>query len=128
MKHVKLFASTLVFLSLLNSVSLAEVVLLPSSVTLSGPMASQQLLVQKVVSHDKGKETGSQITDGVQWKSEKPNIVEVSASGLLTPKSNGETKIVVQVGKESAMIAVKVVGFDKQSPHGNDCRESGRFR
>jgi len=116
MKHIKIFTMTFLFLFLLNSISLAQVVLLPSSVTLHGPVASQQLLIQKVVSHEKGKETGSQIIDGVQWKSEKPNIVEVSASGLLTPKSNGETKIVVQVGKETATLVVKVVGFNKQSP------------
>ncbi len=115
MKQIKYTVLTLVVITLLNSVVEAEVVLLPSSVKLSGPVASQQLLVQKIVAHDKGKETGAQISDGVQWKSENPKIVEVSTSGLLTAKSNGETRIVVQVGNETATVTVKVDQIEKQS-------------
>ncbi len=115
MKQIKYTVLTLVVITLLNCVVEAEVVLLPSSVKLSGSVASQQLLVQKIVAHDKGKETGAQISDGVQWKSENPKIVEVSTSGLLTAKSNGETKIIVQVGNETATVTVKVAQIEKQS-------------
>ncbi len=115
MKQIKYTVLTLVVITLLSCVVEAEVVLLPSSVKLSGPVASQQLLVQKIVAHDKGKETGAQISDGVQWKSENPKIVEVSTSGLLTAKSNGETKIIVQVGNETATVTVKVAQIEKQS-------------
>ncbi len=116
MNRIKFFAVSILLLRALQSVSYAEILLLPSSVTLYGPSATQQLLVQRVVSHDKGKETGSQITGHLRWKSENANIVEVSADGLLKPKANGETKIVVQTGNESASLVVKVAGFEQQAP------------
>ena len=97
------------------SAAVAEIVVLPQSVTLSGPAVSQQLLVQKIVPHANGKETGAEIREALQWKSDNPQIVEVSASGLLVPKGNGEAKIVIQSGKDSATVVVKVENFQKQS-------------
>ena len=116
MKQIRCLLIFLLAFSFSDSVLEAEIILLPQSSILDGSATSQRLLVQKVVSHDKGTETGSQITQGLQWKSENPNIVEVADSGLLLPKSNGETRVVVRAGKESASIPVKVVNMGKQAP------------
>jgi hypothetical protein len=46
----------------------------------------------------------------------QPNVAEVSAQGVVTPKGDGETTVVVRYGDQEALVPVRVEGMDRPQP------------
>src|SRR5579875_309363 len=81
----------------------------PKSLTLRGQHAYQQLIVT-------GHYAGGLIRDltGVcAMQSESAEIAAVDETGLVTPKKNGQTAILVQAGGKTVRVPVTVTDFDK---------------
>ena len=81
---------------------------LPQQVVLTGPRASQQLMVQSVTQ----EELGAQITKGMQFQSNDTNVVKVE-EGRLVPTGNGTTTVSVTVGDDSNSVKVTVEKFEQ---------------
>jgi hypothetical protein len=87
------------------------IVVLPGEVTLSGPTASQQLIVQR----EREGRLREQAAD-IVWESRNPQVAIVTESGAVQPVSDGEAEIVATIGGESTIARVVVSGT--QSPRG----------
>ena len=82
--------------------------ILPSSVTLRGVQARQQLLAQAQT-----EDTQRDWTAKVTWTSENPEIVSIDTSGLLQPVTNGSAVVRAQVDGHEASITVHVQDMSK---------------
>ncbi|HEV3144169.1 MAG TPA: DUF1549 domain-containing protein, partial [Gemmataceae bacterium] len=86
----------------------ASLLVQPSAVTLSGPRAMQQLIVN-------GKYPDGSIRDLTPFatiRPEAPNVVSLE-EGFLQPKQNGSTVLLIEVGGQTARVPVSVVNMDK---------------
>jgi hypothetical protein len=84
----------------------------PATATLIGPRSQQTLLVSARYEGDALRD----LTDVSGFESENPQVATVSASGIVTPKANGTTKIIVRVGGKEAAVAITVQDMDKPAP------------
>ncbi|MCH9656074.1 MAG: DUF1549 and DUF1553 domain-containing protein [Planctomycetes bacterium] len=107
--------SCLIFLSAL-SVQAADAPLkssqlsaYPAKVQLNGNRARQQLLVTVLKENQP-----LDYTRDVQFKSDQPAIVQVSAAGVILPVSNGSTTITVSNGAQKIKVPVEVKDFDQR--------------
>ncbi|MGZ0164257.1 MAG: DUF1553 domain-containing protein [Planctomycetales bacterium] len=78
-----------------------EIEIYPSQILLTEGMARQQILVDT---------NGRDATRTASYSSRDANIVTVDKAGHVTPLADGETEIVVTVGRHSASVAVHVSG------------------
>lgn len=88
-----------------------EIRLLPSEATLHGREARQRLVLQ----HVEGELLTSQITDGVTFSSDHPEIAKVSSSGIVEPVADGAATITAKVGEQTATAKITVTG--SAEPH-----------
>src|SRR5689334_5439058 len=89
-----------------------EVAVAPISCELRGPRARQQL----VVSADFANLGFSDGTHVAKYESLDPKIAEVSATGLILPKSDGKTTIRVQWLGKTIDVAVDVTEIAEPQP------------
>ncbi len=87
----------------------AAVLVRPAAVVLDNPESSQQLLVKAV-------ELGPDLTRTAKYTSANPAIATVDANGLIAPRAEGKTEIVVQHGAESVRVPVEVRGLKQPTP------------
>ncbi len=80
--------------------------ILPEKVTLTGPRASQRLLV---VAQD-GADIVADRTSQATFSSSAPSVVAVEAGGTLRAVGDGSAVITARLGEQAATIAVQVVG------------------
>ncbi len=83
--------------------------LLPSSIRLYGPHASQPLVVEKMAN---GRVSGDSTAPAV-FTSSNPHIVVVDKSGLVRPMGDGVASFTARVGGKSIKVSVTVSGFKK---------------
>ena len=77
----------------------------PESVQLTTTESSQRLVVQRC----RDERVLTQVSDGVQWESSAPQVVEVRA-GLAVPIADGQAKLIARVGDQVAKVDVTVSG------------------
>src|SRR3954463_3395722 len=107
------FIVTLLFvLTPLHWADAGEFRLRPGSVTLTGPKATQRLLVVRM----DGDKVVADVTDGSTFKSTKPDVAGVDATGVVEVVANGETTITAARDGMEATATVKVTGTDDKSP------------
>ena len=82
----------------------SELKILPADVTLTGPHASQRLLV---LAEEKGQVIGER-TLQAKFTSAHPTIATVDASGIVRTAGDGETTIAAAVDGKQAMVKVTV--------------------
>ena len=82
--------------------------ILPSSITLHGPEARQQLILEKT----RDNQFIGQITNNLQFISSDTNIVRIE-NGETIPVKNGVATITAKSGKDSASVQIKVDAMDK---------------
>ncbi len=78
----------------------------PSEIKLSGPSASQRLVVVGVLTDG----TRRDVTGEAKAESKSPGIVAIDGNGRLVPKGDGTGSAVVRVGNVEAKVAVAVSG------------------
>jgi len=93
---------------LLQFLTSAALTILPSTITLHGPEARQQLILEKT----RDSQPIGQITNDVQFVSSDTNIVRIEKNEAI-PLKNGTATITANSGKESASVQVKVEAMDK---------------
>ncbi len=83
----------------------------PAAITLAGPRALQQVVVT-------GRYADGTTRDLTPFCELAPEAADVAAikDGLLMPKKNGTTSLVVKVGGQTAKVPVVVKDFDKPAP------------
>ena len=86
--------------------SAADLKLVPSTITLSGPQSSQRLLV---LVEENGKIVGDR-TAAARFSSSDPNVVKVDARGLLVAVGDGEATITARAADSMTTASVKVRG------------------
>jgi hypothetical protein len=107
--RVPLIRGALVVLLLATTTSAAEkLVLLPSSISLTGPESAQRLLVERQID---GRYTG-QVTEGVEFTSSDPKVVEI-VDGVAKPVGNGKAIVTATLGKRRASTEVTVSAVDE---------------
>ncbi len=87
-----------------------DLVILPRTVTLTGPEFSQRLLVEEFTD---GKFRG-EVVEGVKFTSSDPKIVEI-VDQMAVPRGNGTAMVTATEGDRTAQAEVTVVDFDR--PH-----------
>ena len=97
---------------LANGALRADVVVSPPTVNLDSPEATQQLLV--TVTGPDGQPADR--TRAATYQSSSSDLVTVDATGLLTPRAEGRTEVVVRVGAEVVRVPVVVTGLKQPAP------------
>jgi hypothetical protein len=85
----------------------AAVLVTPSAVKLDSPEASQQLLVTLDAADG---------TRSAKYEAADPAIASVDVNGMVTPKGEGKTEIVVKHGADSIRVPVEVSGLKSPAP------------
>ncbi len=85
----------------------AAVVVTPAAVKLDSPEASQQLLVTADTADG---------TRAAKYAVANPAIAAVDAAGMVTPKAEGKTEIVVTLGAATVRVPVDVTGLATPRP------------
>ena len=80
----------------------------PPAITLDNPEATQQILVRSKLSVDLTRWANYEVLD--------PKIVTVDSAGLVVPKAEGRTVIVVRHGQDEARVAVEICGLKAPAP------------
>ncbi len=85
-----------------------ELAVFPPAITLTGPKASQQVLVVEVAS-------GRTVADhaAAKFTSSDPKVAVVNEAGVVTPTGNGKATITAAANGKTATAAVTVAAFDK---------------
>src|SRR5437879_2571221 len=73
----------------------------PAALTLDNPEATQQVLVSS-------SDPAADLTRQVRYEIADPAIAAVDATGLVRPKAEGRTALVVHHGQEQARVPVEV--------------------
>jgi len=84
----------------------------PRAFTLSGPRASRQVLVTGRYADGSLRD----LTGFCQWKPADPAMIDVDADGLARGRSDGTTKLVVEVAGLSTTATVTVADVGKHEP------------
>lgn len=88
-----------------------ELVLLPSTLTLRGPDAAHQTIVEVM----DGKTARGDLTRQAQFRIDDEHVALVSAGGVVTPVGDGITTLTATVGDRSVTAEVRVEGFHSAS-------------
>jgi hypothetical protein len=86
----------------------AKLVILPPQITLSGPEARQQLILENVVD----QQFTGQFTNAVEYSTSDSAVARIE-NGTVLPVANGTVKITAKTGKNSATTSVTVSGMEK---------------
>ena len=87
----------------------AALLVSPSAVVLDNPEATQQLLVRSsAVSADSTRQATYQVLD--------PGIATVDAAGLVQPRAEGRTTILIRNGAEETRVPVEVPRLEESAP------------
>ncbi len=89
-----------------------SIALLPGTVTLDGPKASQRFLVER----REGDAWSADLTAKAAFRVEDPGIARVEPDGTVRPVANGKTTLVAKVGTEETRTEVVVAHFEKDEP------------
>jgi hypothetical protein len=81
----------------------------PATVTLDNPEATQQVLVTS-------SDSATDLTRQATYEIADPKIAAVDATGLLQPKAEGRTVLVVRHGQEQARVPIEVRGLTTPPP------------
>jgi hypothetical protein len=81
----------------------------PANVLLDSPEATQQLLVRS-------SESPTDLTRAVAYRTVDPRIAGVGPTGLVRPRREGRTEIVIRRGQDEARVAVEVIGLKAPPP------------
>jgi hypothetical protein len=81
----------------------------PATITLDNPEATQQVLVRS-------SKSSTDLTRRATYETLDPKIAAVDAVGLVQPKADGCTVLVVRHGNEEARIPVEVSGLKTPAP------------
>src|SRR5690242_4532679 len=92
--------------------SAADLHLLPGDVTLTGPHASQRLIL---VSEDGGKVVADRSPDA-QFTSSQPSVATVDERGVVRPVADGEAVITATHRDKQATARVKVTKANEPAP------------
>src|SRR5262245_21657793 len=84
------------------------IAILPASISLNGPEARQRLLVEQM----RDGQFNGQITNGIQWRSSDPTVVQVE-NGIASPMKNGRATLRATVARRSVSVPVVVQGMDQ---------------
>lgn len=84
-------------------VAAPSLTIFPQEVTLSSPEARQQLLAEAQLDA-----TQADWTRLAAWSSSNPSVAIVSPTGLVTPRADGETRIIATKDNLTASLTVKV--------------------
>ncbi len=87
--------------------------LIPATSTLSGPHASQQLLVEGVVN---GRFTSDK-TNQAKFTSGNPAVATVDNAGVVRPVSDGETTITAMIDGQTVSATVNVTAMGSDPGH-----------
>jgi len=98
--------------SLLSRVSAAELKVLPEAIVLTGPHATQRLIV---LAESDGHLVGDR-TAQAKFASSNPAVATIDETGLVRPIGDGDAVITVSVGDGQAQAKVKVVQFKELQP------------
>jgi hypothetical protein len=90
----------------------AELKLLPADVTLTGPHASQRLIL---VSEDQGQVVADR-TPKAQFASSQPAVATVDDRGVVRPVTDGDVVITATYGEREATAKVKVTKAKEPAP------------
>ena len=96
----------------------AAPVVTPPSVKLDNPEATQQLLVTAIGPDGKPLDRTRMATYAIA----NPALAAVDATGLVSPKAEGKTEVVVKLGADVIRVSLEVTGLVKPKPisFGND--------
>jgi hypothetical protein len=89
-----------------------ELQILPPRPTLSGPRASQQLVVEVM----RGGQFAGDVTASAKFTSSDPQIARVSAAGVVTPVGDGTATIQADVGGKVVQTRVGVKSANADEP------------
>lgn len=90
----------------------SELKILPPQPVLTGPHATQQLVIEEV---QNGQFAGD-VTGNAKFSSTNPQVAEVSASGIVTPVSDGQATIRAEVEGRSVETPVEIKGAKTAEP------------
>lgn len=90
----------------------ADFAVSPPAVALDSPEATQQLLVTATGSDGKPIDR----TRTATYQSDDPLVARVDATGLVVPRAEGRTAVVVRVGTDAMRVLIAVTGLAKPSP------------
>ncbi len=107
--NVVRLACALTFACIASLAHGAELAVLPSDITLSGPNARQTLMVERV---DAGQFVGEVPLAATEWEVSDPKIARVD-DGVLEPLANGEVTLTAKSGDQAASAKVRVLKFDQ---------------
>lgn len=107
----KLLCSLLAALVLAGPVG-AAIVVTPPQVRLDSPEATQQLLVTQTSSDGRPIDR----TRAATYESGNPALAIIDATGLIVPRAQGKTEIVVRHGADVARVPVEVTGLVQPAP------------
>jgi len=93
----------------LSTPAQAALLVSPAAVALDNPEATQQLLVRSSVSP-------ADLTRQVVYEVLDPKIASVDATGLVQPKGEGQTVLVIRNGPEETRLPVEVRGLKTPPP------------
>jgi hypothetical protein len=88
------------------------IALLPPTIELTGPQASQRLLVEAI----QGETTVGDVTAGAIFNSSDPNVARVTGDGRVIPTGNGAATITAERDGKTADAAVNVTGYHQAAP------------
>lgn len=91
------------------SASAGELRVSPAAVVLNGPESTQQLLVGS-------QPVGPDLTHRAKYAVANPAVARVTATGLVEPKAEGKTELVVTHDGGTARVPVEVHGLAKPMP------------
>ncbi len=82
----------------------------PEAITLTGPNAHQQLLVQAT----RDQQVQEEVTQDVRWSLSANDVLELNGNRL-QPLGNGTVTLTAEIGSQRTSIPVKVEGYDTPS-------------
>src|SRR5437867_13071530 len=104
----RLLAMVLLFALGLSAASASDsIVLLPSKVTLNGPFARQQMLIERSTD----KLFAGQITNNVAFQSSDPKIAKIEGATVI-PVTNGTVTLTARSGQQRATAELTVTGME----------------
>jgi Protein of unknown function (DUF1553)/Protein of unknown function (DUF1549)/Bacterial Ig-like domain (group 2) len=101
----RVIVGTFVVWILTSSDVLAQLCVLPDSIKLTGPQASQRILV---LSSSAGQIDADR-TSQAKFSSSNPAIATIDETGAVRAKGDGEATITARIGDDQASVTVKVV-------------------
>jgi hypothetical protein len=110
---VKVLATAVVMLVVGRPAALISATLKcsPSEIRLDRPESSQQLLV-----FQHSDQRGADLTHQATYTVRDSSICQVTSRGLVTPRTDGQTLVIIQCDGQSVEVPVKVDGYNRPPP------------